>query len=225
MRQILKNDWNELLKDEFSKDYYLSLREFLKNEYTTKIIYPDKYDIFNALHYTSYKDVKVVILGQDPYHGPNQAHGLSFSVTPGVKIPPSLLNIYKELNSDLGCYIPNNGYLKKWADQGVLLLNTSLTVRAGEANSHKNKGWEIFTDKIISLINEKTDPVVFLLWGNNAINKKKLITNKQHLILSSTHPSPLSASRGFFGSKPFSKINKFLVSVNKAPIDWQIENI
>lgn len=225
MRQILKNDWNELLKDEFSKDYYLSLREFLKNEYTTKIIYPDKYDIFNALHYTSYKDVKVVILGQDPYHGPNQAHGLSFSVSPGVKIPPSLLNIYKELNSDLGCYIPNNGYLKKWADQGVLLLNTSLTVRAGEANSHKNKGWEIFTDKIISLINEKTDPVVFLLWGNNAINKKKLITNKQHLILSSAHPSPLSASRGFFGSKPFSKINKFLVSVNKAPIDWQIENI
>lgn len=225
MRQILKNDWNELLKDEFSKDYYLSLREFLKNEYTTKIIYPDKYDIFNALHYTSYKDVKVVILGQDPYHGPNQAHGLSFSVSPGVKIPPSLLNIYKELNSDLGCYIPNNGYLKKWADQGVLLLNTSLTVRADEANSHKNKGWEIFTDKIISLINEKTDPVVFLLWGNNAINKKKLITNKQHLILSSTHPSPLSASRGFFGSKPFSKINKFLVSVNKAPIDWQIENI
>lgn len=225
MRQILKNDWNELLKDEFSKDYYLSLREFLKNEYTTKIIYPDKYDIFNALHYTSYKDVKVVILGQDPYHGANQAHGLSFSVSPGVKIPPSLLNIYKELNSDLGCYIPNNGYLKKWADQGVLLLNTSLTVRAGEANSHKNKGWEIFTDKIISLINEKTDPVVFLLWGNNAINKKKLITNKQHLILSSTHPSPLSASRGFFGSKPFSKINKFLISVNKAPIDWQIENI
>ena len=225
MRQILKNDWNELLKDEFSKDYYLSLREFLKNEYTTKIIYPDKYDIFNALHYTSYKDVKVVILGQDPYHGPNQAHGLSFSVSPGVKIPPSLLNIYKELNSDLGCYIPNNGYLKKWSDQGVLLLNTSLTVRAGEANSHKNKGWEIFTDKIISLINEKTDPVVFLLWGNNAINKKKLITNKQHLILSSTHPSPLSASRGFFGSKTFSKINKFLISVNKAPIDWQIENI
>ncbi|WP_440250752.1 uracil-DNA glycosylase [Clostridium sp.] len=225
MRQILKNDWNELLKDEFSKDYYLSLREFLKNEYTTKIIYPDKYDIFNALHYTSYKDVKVVILGQDPYHGPNQAHGLSFSVSPGVKIPPSLLNIYKELNSDLGCYTPNNGYLKKWADQAVLLLNTSLTVRAGEANSHKNKGWEIFTDKIISLINEKTDPVVFLLWGNNAINKKKLITNKQHLILSSAHPSPLSASRGFFGSKPFSKINKFLVSVNKAPIDWQIENI
>ena len=225
MKQILKNDWNELLKDEFSKEYYLTLREFLKNEYNTKTIYPDKYDIFIALHYTSYEDVKVVILGQNPYHGPNQAHGLSFSVNPGVRIPPSLLNIYKELNSDLGCYIPNNGYLKKWADQGVLLLNTSLTVRAGEANSHKNKGWEIFTDKIISLVNEKDDPVVFLLWGNNAISKKKLITNDKHLILSSVHPSPLSASRGFFGSKPFSKINQFLISVNKKPIDWQIENI
>lgn len=225
MKQILKNDWNELLKDEFSKEYYLTLREFLKNEYNTKTIYPDKYDIFNSLHYTSYEDVKVVILGQDPYHGPNQAHGLSFSVNPGVRIPPSLLNIYKELNSDLGCYIPNNVYLKKWADQGVLLLNTSLTVRAGEANSHKNKGWEIFTDKIISLVNEKDDPVVFLLWGNNAISKKKLITNDKHLILSSVHPSPLSASRGFFGSKPFSKINQFLISVNKKPIDWQIENI
>ena len=190
MKQILKNDWNELLKDEFSKEYYLTLREFLKNEYNTKTIYPDKYYIFNALHYTSYEDVKVVILGQDPYHGPNQAHGLSFSVNPGVRIPPSLLNIYKELNSDLGCDIPNNGYLKKWADQGVLLLNTSLTVRAGEANSHKNKGWEIFTDKIISLVNGKDDPVVFLLWGNNAISKKKLITNDKHLILSSVHPSP-----------------------------------
>lgn len=225
MKQILKNDWNEILNNEFSKDYYLSLREFLKKEYTNKIIYPDKYDIFNALHYTPYKNIKVVILGQDPYHGINQAHGLSFSVKPGIKIPPSLLNIYKELNSDLGCYIPNNGYLKKWADQGILLLNTSLTVRAGEANSHKNIGWEIFTNRIISLINEKSDPVVFLLWGNNAISKKSLITNKQHLILSSAHPSPLSASRGFFGSKPFSKINKFLISVNKDPIDWQIEDI
>ena len=223
MKQILKNDWNELLKDEFSKEYYLTLREFLKNEYNTKTIYPDKYDIFNSLHYTSYEDVKVVILGQDPYHGPNQAHGLSFSVNPGVRIPPSLLNIYKELNSDLGCYIPNNGYLKKWADQGVLLLNTSLTVRAGEANSHKNKGWEIFTDKIISLVNEKDDPVVFLLWGNNAISKKKLITNDKHLILSSVHPSPLSASRGFFGSKPFSKTNKFLEAGGVEPIDWQID--
>ena len=225
MSNILKNDWGDLLNDEFNKEYYQTLRNFLTTEYKTKTIYPDKYDIFNALHFTSYADVKVVILGQDPYHGPGQAHGLSFSVNPGIKIPPSLLNIYKELNSDLGCYIPNNGYLKKWADQGVLLLNTSLTVRAGEANSHKNIGWEIFTDRIISLVNEKEDPVVFLLWGNNAIKKKNLITNKKHLILTSAHPSPLSASRGFFGSKPFSKINNFLISVNKEPIDWQIENI
>ena len=219
MANILKNDWKDLLDDEFNKEYYQTLRNFLTNEYKTKTIYPDKYDIFNALHFTSYKDIKVVILGQDPYHGPGQAHGLSFSVNPGIKIPPSLLNIYKELNSDLGCYIPNNGYLKKWADQGVLLLNTSLTVRAGEANSHKSIGWEIFTDRIISLVNEKEDPVVFLLWGNNAIKKKNLITNKKHLILTSAHPSPLSASRGFFGSKPFSKINNFLISVNKKPID------
>jgi len=225
MANILKNDWKDLLEDEFNKEYYQTLRNFLTNEYKTKTIYPDKYDIFNALHFTSYKDIKVVILGQDPYHGPGQAHGLSFSVNPGIKIPPSLLNIYKELNSDLDCYIPNNGYLKKWADQGVLLLNTSLTVRAGEANSHKSIGWEIFTDKIISLVNEKEDPVVFLLWGNNAIKKKNLITNKRHLILTSVHPSPLSASRGFFGSKPFSKINNFLISINKKPIDWQIENI
>ena len=225
MANVLKNDWKYLLDDEFNKEYYQTLRNFLTNEYKTKTIYPDKYDIFNALHFTSYKDIKVVILGQDPYHGPGQAHGLSFSVNPGIKIPPSLLNIYKELNSDLGCYIPNNGYLKKWADQGVLLLNTSLTVRAGEANSHKSIGWEIFTDRIISLVNEKEDPVVFLLWGNNAIKKKNLITNKRHLILTSAHPSPLSASRGFFGSKPFSKINNFLISVNKEPIDWQIDNI
>lgn len=225
MSNILKNDWKELLQEEFTKDYYLSLRNFLITEYKTNTIYPDKYDIFNALHFTAYKDIKVVILGQDPYHGPGQAHGLSFSVNPGVRIPPSLLNIYKELNSDLGCFIPNNGYLKKWADQGVLLLNTSLTVRSGQANSHKNKGWEIFTDKIISLVNAKEDPVVFLLWGNNAIKKKELITNKKHLILTSVHPSPLSASRGFFGSKPFSKINEFLISIKKEPIDWQIENI
>ncbi|WP_297714636.1 uracil-DNA glycosylase [Clostridium sp.] len=225
MANILKNDWKDLLDDEFNKEYCQNLRIFLTNEYRSRTIYPDKYDIFNALHFTPYKDIKVVILGQDPYHGPGQAHGLSFSVNPGIKIPPSLLNIYKELNSDLGCYIPNNGYLKKWADQGVLLLNTSLTVRAGAANSHKNIGWEVFTDKIISLVNEKEDPVVFLLWGNNAIKKKNLITNKKHLILTSVHPSPLSASRGFFGSKPFSKINNFLISVNKKAIDWQIDNI
>ena len=222
MANILKNDWKNILDDEFNKEYYQKLRTFLTNEYRTKVIYPDKYDIFNALHFTPYKDVKVVILGQDPYHGAGQAHGLSFSVNPNIKIPPSLLNIYKELNSDLGCYIPNNGYLKKWSDQGVLLLNTSLTVRAGEANSHQKIGWEIFTDKIISLINEKEDPVVFLLWGNNAIKKKNLITNKKHLILTSVHPSPLSASRGFFGSKPFSKTNTFLKANNISPINWQI---
>ena len=225
MKKILNNDWQDLLEEEFNKNYYLNLRKFLIKEYTEHTIYPDKHDIFNALHFTPYKDVKVVILGQDPYHGPNQAHGLSFSVNPNVSIPPSLLNIYKELKADLGCYIPNNGYLKKWADQGVLLLNTALTVRAGQANSHRNIGWENFTDKIISLVNEKEDPVVFILWGNNAIKKKSLITNKKHLIITSVHPSPLSASRGFFGTKPFSKTNKFLESINKTPIDWQIENI
>lgn len=221
----LNNDWKDLLNEEFSKDYYLKLREFLKKEYQTKTIYPNMYDIFNALHYTAYKDVKVVILGQDPYHGPNQAHGLSFSVKPGVKTPPSLVNIYKELNTDLGCYIPNNGYLKKWTDEGILLLNTSLTVRAGLANSHRGMGWEILTDKIIEILNRREDPIVFILWGNNAISKEKLITNKKHLIIKSPHPSPLSASRGFFGSKPFSKTNNFLKSIGKTPIDWQIENI
>ena len=220
----IKGDWLDLLKDEFEKDYYKKLREFLLNEYKSNTIYPDKYDIFNALNYTAYKDVKVVILGQDPYHGPNQAHGFSFSVKPGIPAPPSLVNIYKELKDDLGCYIPNNGYLKKWADQGVLLLNTSLTVRANEANSHRNKGWEIFTDKIISLLNEREIPVVFILWGNNAISKEKLITNSVHYIIKSVHPSPLSASRGFFGSKPFSRTNEFLQSIGEQPIDWQIEN-
>lgn len=220
-----KNDWQELLEEELSKEYYLKLRQFLITEYKTTTIYPNMHDIFNALHYTAYKDVKVVILGQDPYHGPNQAHGLSFSVKPGVGIPPSLLNMYKELQADLGCYIPNSGYLKKWADQGILLLNASLTVRAHTANSHKGKGWEILTDKIISLLNDRKDPVVFILWGNNAISKEKLITNKYHYIIKSVHPSPLSASRGFFGSKPFSKCNDFLKSIGKNPIDWQIENI
>jgi uracil-DNA glycosylase len=225
MSEILKNDWKNYLESEFQKDYYLKLRKFLVNEYNSKIIYPNMYDLFNALHFTPYKDVKVVILGQDPYHGPNQAHGLSFSVNPGVKAPPSLVNMYKELHTDLGCYIPNNGYLKKWADQGVLLLNTVLTVRAGEANSHRNKGWEEFTTKIITVLNEKETPIVFILWGNNAISKTSLITNPNHLILKSVHPSPLSASRGFFGSKPFSKTNEFLTSTGQTPIDWQIENI
>lgn len=221
----IKNDWYDLLKDEFEKDYYKKLRTFLIEEYRHHTIYPNMYDIFNALNFTPYKDVKVVILGQDPYHGPQQAHGLSFSVQPDVKIPPSLVNIYKELHADLGCYIPNNGYLKKWADQGVLLLNTSLTVRAGEANSHRNIGWGTFTDKIIELLNQRQNPIVFILWGNNAISKEKFITNPQHYIIKSVHPSPLSASRGFFGSKPFSKTNAFLIKNNKAPIDWQIENI
>ncbi|AQS12078.1 uracil-DNA glycosylase [Clostridium saccharobutylicum] len=225
MSEILKNDWKNYLDSEFKKDYYIKLKKFLVNEYNSKVIYPNMYDLFNALHFTPYSKVKVVILGQDPYHGPNQAHGLSFSVNPGVKTPPSLINIYKELHTDLGCYIPNNGYLKKWADQGVLLLNTVLTVRAGEANSHRNKGWEEFTTKVIQILNDKETPIVFILWGNNAISKEKLITNPKHLIIKSVHPSPLSASRGFFGSKPFSKTNDFLIKTNQTPIDWQIENI
>ncbi len=225
MNNILKNDWNNYIGNEFEKYYYLKLRKNLAQEYKTKTIYPDMYNIFNALHYTAFDDVKVVILGQDPYHGPNQAHGLSFSVNPGVRTPPSLLNIYKELKDDIGCYIPNNGYLKKWADQGVLLLNTVLTVRAGEANSHKNIGWQIFTDNIIKVLNTREKPIVFILWGNNAIRKEELITNPKHHIIKSVHPSPLSASRGFFGSKPFSKTNEFLKNDNELPIDWQIENI
>lgn len=219
------NDWDGLLKDEFKKEYYLKLRDFLINEYNTKTIYPAKEDIFNALKNTSYKDTKVVILGQDPYHGEGQAHGFSFSVKPGTRIPPSLRNIYKELYSDLGLGIPNNGYLGSWARQGVLLLNTSLTVIGGSANSHRNKGWEILTDKIIELLNQREEPVVFILWGNNAISKEKLITNKRHFIVKSVHPSPLSASRGFFGSKPFSKTNEFLKSIGEKPIDWKIKDI
>ncbi|NLO96979.1 MAG: uracil-DNA glycosylase, partial [Peptococcaceae bacterium] len=191
--QILKNDWHELLGQEFNKEYYQKIRNFLINEYRTRIIYPDKYDIFNALHYTPYKDVKVVILGQDPYHGPNQAHGLSFSVKPGVPVPPSLLNIFKELHDDLGCYIPNNGYLKKWADQGVLLLNATLTVRAGQPNSHSHIGWDKFTDQVIRCLNDREDPVVFILWGKNAQAKLSIITNPRHYIIKSPHPSPLSA--------------------------------
>lgn len=225
MKQILSNDWNDYLADEFEKEYYQKLRKFLISEYHTRTIYPDMYDIFNALHYTSYHDTKVVILGQDPYHGKDQAHGLSFSVRKGVAIPPSLLNIYKELHDDLGCYIPNNGYLKPWADQGVLLLNASLTVRAGVANSHRNIGWEIFTDKVIEILNERDKPVIFILWGANARSKKKYITNKQHYIIESPHPSPLSAHNGFFGSKPFSRANEILKSLGEEPIDWQIPNI
>lgn len=221
----LNNDWDELLKDEFNKEYYLKLRDFLKIEYSTKTIFPNMYNIFDALKHTSYKDTKVLILGQDPYHGENQAHGLAFSVQPDVAIPPSLLNMYKELKSDLDCFIPDNGYLIPWADQGILLLNTALTVRAHEANSHKDKGWEIFTDKIIQLLNERKDPVIFVLWGANARKKKAFIDSSRHYILEAPHPSPLSAHRGFFGCKHFSKINEILNSVGKDPINWQISNI
>ncbi len=221
----LNNDWDDLLSDEFKKEYYLHLREFLKEEYSKKVIYPNPNDIFNALKYTSYKNTKVLILGQDPYHGENQAHGFAFSVKMGIKTPPSLLNIYKEINKEFGCYIPNNGYLISWADQGVLLLNTVLTVRAHEANSHKDKGWEIFTDKIIELLNERKDPVIFVLWGANARSKKRIITNKSHYILEAPHPSPLSAHRGFFGCNHFIKINEILLKLNKDPINWQIDNI
>lgn len=221
----LGNDWDELLKDEFQKEYYFNLRQFLKREYRTKIIYPDMYKIFEALKLTSYEDTKVVILGQDPYHGENQAHGLAFSVQERVQIPPSLVNIYKELSNDLGCYIPNNGYLVPWAKQGVLLLNTSLTVIANRANSHRNKGWEVLTDTIIQILNKKDAPVVYLLWGNNAKEKMKYLTNPKHLALTSVHPSPLSANRGFFGCKHFSKANKFLRENGVSEINWQIPNI
>lgn len=221
----LYNQWDSLLEEEYKKPYYGELWNYLEEEYENNTIYPIKEDLFSALKYTDYKDVKVVILGQDPYHGPGQSHGLAFSVKPGIKTPPSLRNIYKELNADLGCYIPNNGYLEKWAGQGVLLLNTSFSVRGGEANSHRKIGWEIFTDNIIKLLNKRQDPIVFILWGNNAIRKGELITNPQHHILKSVHPSPLSANRGFFGTKPFSKTNDFLKNIGKEPIDWQIEDI
>lgn len=222
---ILKNDWATYLEQEFRKPYYLQLREFLIEEYRTKTIFPDKYDIFNALHYTPLADTKVVILGQDPYHGPGQAHGLSFSVKEGVSTPPSLQNMFKELQDDLGCFIPNNGHLLTWAQQGVLLLNTVLTVRAHEANSHKNRGWESFTDKVIETINRKNEPVVFLLWGSHAQKKAELITNRQHTLIRSPHPSPLSAHRGFFGSRPFSRANEFLRNMGLQEIDWQIPNL
>lgn len=214
----LGNDWDEILEEEFKKEYYISLREFLKEEYSTRIIYPDMYDIFNALKFTPYNKVKAVILGQDPYHEPGQAHGLCFSVKKGVQKPPSLVNIFKELRDDLGIEIPKDGYLESWAKEGVLLLNTVLTVQEHKANSHAGKGWEIFTDRIIELLNERHEPMVFILWGANARRKKELITNSNHLILESVHPSPLSAHRGFFGGKYFSRTNSFL----KEPINWAI---
>jgi uracil-DNA glycosylase len=221
----LENRWDNILKNEFEKDYYKKIREFLKYEYSHYRVYPDMNDIFNSLKYADYDNIKVVIIGQDPYHEEGQAHGLSFSVKPGIEIPPSLVNIYKELHDDLGCYIPNNGYLVKWAKQGVLLLNNVLTVRAHLANSHKNCGWETFTDEIIRQLNEREKPVVFLMWGSCAKQKEALITNPNHYILKTVHPSPLSAYRGFFGCKHFSKANKILVENGEEPIDWQIENI
>ncbi|OXM84137.1 uracil-DNA glycosylase [Paenibacillus rigui] len=222
---ILKNDWAELLQEEFEQPYYRELRQFLKEEYQTRTIYPDMHDIFNALHLTSYGNTKVVILGQDPYHGPGQAHGLSFSVKPGVPAPPSLQNMFKELRNDLGFDIPNHGHLVHWAEQGVLLLNTVLTVREATPNSHKGMGWERFTDQVIRSLNEREKPVVFILWGSHAHQKAQLITNKRHAILRSVHPSPLSAHRGFFGSKPYSQANELLQHAGESPIDWCIPSL
>lgn len=222
----ITNDWLAAISPEFQKPYYKDLYQFVKKEYSENVVYPPSEDIFNAFHYTNLTDVKVLLLGQDPYHNVNQAHGLSFSVLPSQReIPPSLQNIYKELKEDMGCYIPNNGYLKKWADQGVLLLNTVLTVRAHQANSHQGKGWEKFTDAVIKALNEQDRPIVYFLWGKPAQTKIPMLNNKKHLILTAPHPSPLSAYRGFFGCKHFSRANEFLVANGETPIDWQIENI
>ena len=222
---MITNDWLEPLSSEFRKEYYSQLYNFVKDEYSKTVVYPPAEDIFNAFHFTPLKDVKVLLLGQDPYHNEHQAHGLSFSVQPGQDIPPSLVNIYKELHDDLGCYIPNNGYLKKWADQGVLLLNTVLTVRAHQANSHQGHGWEQFTAAVIQAVNAQDRPIVYMLWGAPARRKKAMLTNPKHLILEAPHPSPLSAYRGFLGCKHFSKANEFLKASGVEPIDWQIENI
>ena len=216
----LGNDWDNILSDEWQKPYYKALREFLKAEYSTKTVYPNMNDIFNALKYTSYEDTKVVIIGQDPYHGEGQAHGLCFSVNDGVRFPPSLRNIFKELNSDVGKDIPKSGKLTSWAQQGVLLLNAVLTVREGEPTSHKDKGWEIFTDRVISELNKKETPLVFLLWGAYAQKKAEIITNPIHKKLLSVHPSPLSASRGFFTCRHFSKTNEILKNAGLDTIKW-----
>ena len=221
----ISNDWAEPLAPEFKKPYYAKLYRTVKEEYQTRQIFPEPNDIFNDFHLTPLSDVKVVILGQDPYHNDGQAHGLCFSVKPDVDIPPSLVNIYQELHDDLGCKIPNNGYLEKWAKQGVLMLNTVLTVRAHQANSHRGIGWEEFTDAAIRILNEQDRPMVFILWGRPAQMKKSMLTNPKHLILEAPHPSPLSAYRGFFGSKPFSKTNQFLEAHGLTPIDWQIEDV
>lgn len=221
----ISNDWLEAVGGEFQKEYYKELYQFVKKEYSEQVIYPASEDVFNALHLTPLEQVKVVIIGQDPYHNVNQAHGLCFSVKPEVEIPPSLVNIYKELHEDLGCEIPNNGYLVKWAEQGVLMLNTVLTVRAHQAASHQGKGWEQFTDAIIKAVNQVNRPVVYLLWGRPAQSKMKMLNNPKHLILTAPHPSPLSAYRGFFGCKHFSQVNEFLIKNGLEGIDWQIENV
>lgn len=222
MKEIIHNDWQNVLADQFEAPYYLKLREFLKEEYSTQKIHPDMYHIFEALELTPYDKVKVVILGQDPYHGVNQAHGLSFSVQPGVKIPPSLRNIYQEMQNDLGISPVQHGNLVSWAKQGVLMLNTVLTVREGQAYSHRGQGWEQMTDAVIKRLNEREKPIVFILWGKPAQEKIKMIDTSKHAIIKSVHPSPLSAHRGFFGSKPFSKTNHLLIEWGESPIDWQL---
>ncbi len=222
---MIDNDWLEPLSAEFKKPYYADLYRFVNSEYKTNTIYPPKNDVFAAYDRTPLHKVKVLILGQDPYHEPDQAHGLCFSVSPGVATPPSLVNIYKELHDDLGCYIPNNGYLVKWADQGVMLLNTVLTVRAHAANSHQNMGWEQFTDATIAALNKEDRPIVFMLWGGSARRKAAMLNNPKHLVLEAAHPSPLSAYKGFLGCRHFSKANEFLSANGADPIDWQIENI
>lgn len=223
---LIKNNWYQLLKEEFETDSYKNLEQFLNQEYKEKTIYPAPEKVFNALNLVKFDDVKVVILGQDPYHNPNQAHGLSFSVEKDINLPPSLINIFKELSSDLGCYMPNNGNLTKWANQGVLLLNSVLTVQHNNANSHKGKGWEKITSKIVSLLNERKDPVIFLLWGGSAKQIGKNIDTSKHFVLTAVHPSPLSANQGgWFGCKHFSKTNEILQSIGKSPIDWQIDNV
>lgn len=221
---MIGNDWDEILKNEYEKEYFKNIVNFVRKEYKEKTIFPEAKNVFNALKSTSYKDVKVVILGQDPYHGIGEAHGLCFSVQKGTKMPPSLKNIFKELKDDLNINIPNHGCLEEWTKEGVLLLNTVLTVIKDNPASHKDKGWEIFTDEIIKKLNEKKEPIVFLLWGNFAKAKKDLITNKNHLIIESAHPSPFSANYGFFGSKPFSKTNKFLKDNGIKEINWTINN-
>lgn len=222
---MITNDWLEAMGKEFHQPYYTELNAFVKSEYSRAVIYPNEEDIFNAFHFTPLSNVKVVILGQDPYHNEGQAHGLCFSVKPQVEVPPSLVNIYKELKEDLGCFVPNNGYLEKWARQGVLLLNTVLTVRAHQANSHQGMGWEHFTDSVIQAVNAQDRPIVFLLWGRPAQLKRSMLNNPKHLVLEAPHPSPLSAYRGFFGCKHFSMANDYLQKYGNEPIDWQIENL